>query len=218
MINWDQIDRVFLDMDGTLLDLHYDNYFWLTHLPRRYAELKNISLEASNDKLDQMFKAYRGTLRWYCLDFWASELDIDLIPLKYEVAEKVGYRPGAKRFLSFIRSQGLPAILVTNAHQGSVQVKFDHTDIESHLDRVITSHSLSLPKEDPAFWEALQTREPFDPSRTLFVDDNEDVLKSAETYGFKHLYSIAQPDSGHQARETSRYPMITDFSEVVIGH
>ena len=26
MINWQQIDTVFLDMDGTLLDLHFDNY------------------------------------------------------------------------------------------------------------------------------------------------------------------------------------------------
>ena len=38
MINWPQIDTVFLDMDGTLLDLHFDNHFWREHMPRRYAE------------------------------------------------------------------------------------------------------------------------------------------------------------------------------------
>ena len=37
------IDTVLLDMDGTLLDLHYDNHFWLEHLPQRYAELHGIS-------------------------------------------------------------------------------------------------------------------------------------------------------------------------------
>src|SRR5688572_6670841 len=35
MIDWNAVDTVLLDMDGTLLDLHFDNYFWLTHLPKR---------------------------------------------------------------------------------------------------------------------------------------------------------------------------------------
>lgn len=35
---WNAIDTVLLDMDGTLLDLHFDNHFWLQHLPQRYAE------------------------------------------------------------------------------------------------------------------------------------------------------------------------------------
>ena len=29
MVEWSKIDTVFFDMDGTLLDLHFDNYFWL---------------------------------------------------------------------------------------------------------------------------------------------------------------------------------------------
>ena len=38
MPRWRDIDTVFLDMDGTLLDLHFDIHFWQTHVPRRYAE------------------------------------------------------------------------------------------------------------------------------------------------------------------------------------
>ncbi|HNG60363.1 MAG TPA: haloacid dehalogenase, partial [Cellvibrionaceae bacterium] len=37
MIPWQAIDTLLLDMDGTLLDLHYDNYFWLEYLPRAFA-------------------------------------------------------------------------------------------------------------------------------------------------------------------------------------
>ncbi|HBT55971.1 MAG TPA: haloacid dehalogenase, partial [Pseudomonas sp.] len=33
MLNWNAIDTVLLDMDGTLLDLHFDNHFWLEHMP-----------------------------------------------------------------------------------------------------------------------------------------------------------------------------------------
>ena len=40
---WSDIDTVLLDMDGTLLDLHFDNHFWLEHLPQRYAELHGVS-------------------------------------------------------------------------------------------------------------------------------------------------------------------------------
>lgn len=38
MIDWSAIDTVLLDMDGTLLDLHFDNHFWQHHLPLRFAE------------------------------------------------------------------------------------------------------------------------------------------------------------------------------------
>ena len=33
MLNWSKIDTVLLDMDGTLLDLHYDSHFWLNVIP-----------------------------------------------------------------------------------------------------------------------------------------------------------------------------------------
>ena len=32
-------------MDGTLLDLHFDNHFWPKHVPRRYSEKHGISFE-----------------------------------------------------------------------------------------------------------------------------------------------------------------------------
>ena len=33
--DWSCIEVVCLDMDGTVLDLHFDNLFWLEVLPRR---------------------------------------------------------------------------------------------------------------------------------------------------------------------------------------
>jgi putative hydrolase of the HAD superfamily len=51
MINWNNIDTVLLDMDGTLLDLHFDNYFWLTHVPQRYAEAHGIDAEEAKTRL-----------------------------------------------------------------------------------------------------------------------------------------------------------------------
>ena len=51
MINWHAIDAVLFDMDGTLLDLHYDNYFWNCHLPQHYAALHQLPVAEAVDLL-----------------------------------------------------------------------------------------------------------------------------------------------------------------------
>lgn len=38
MFNWKTIDTVLLDMDGTLLDLHFDNHFWLSLVPQEFKQ------------------------------------------------------------------------------------------------------------------------------------------------------------------------------------
>ena len=43
-IDWDNVDTVLLDMDGTLLDLHFDSFFWKQHLPLRYSEIHRVEL------------------------------------------------------------------------------------------------------------------------------------------------------------------------------
>lgn len=74
---WHAIDTVLLDMDGTLLDLHFDNHFWMEHLPQRYAELHGVSRAMAQMELQPLFERNAGQLQWYCLDFWSAELKID---------------------------------------------------------------------------------------------------------------------------------------------
>ena len=89
IINWQKIETVLLDMDGTLLDLNFDNHFWQEHVPLRYAELHNISVEQSKSLLFPKFRSAEGTLDWYCIDYWSSELGLDIPKLKKEVASTV---------------------------------------------------------------------------------------------------------------------------------
>lgn len=213
-VDWEQIDTVLLDMDGTLLDLHFDNYFWLQHLPRRYVDTHGVSMEAAQEKLHGMFETYRGKLEWYCLEHWSEALDLDIRALKEEVQERIAMRPYAIEFLQRLRALNKKLVLITNAHPQSLSLKLDITSIDQWLDVVISSHQYRQPKEQQAFWHCLQEQEQFDPERTLFIDDTVSILESAATYGIKHLLCIHQPDS-QQERRIDAYPAIDHFDEIM---
>ena len=116
MINWTSLETVFLDMDGTLLDLHFDNHFWLEHLPKRYAEQYGLHPSEAKDKLIGMIMAEKGTLNWYCTDYWSERLAMDITGLKSEVGDRIGYRPHVADFLQALKTTGLQSVIVTNCH------------------------------------------------------------------------------------------------------
>jgi putative hydrolase of the HAD superfamily len=216
MINWQTIDTVLLDMDGTLLDLHYDNHFWMTHLPKRYAEQHSISIAESERKLHEHILELEGTLNWYCLDYWSESLGIDIPSLKKETKHKIKERPHVDTFLNALKINGKAIYLVTNSHPAGIEIKLSETNIEQYFTDVISSHQFQQPKEQQAFWQSLKNHITFDPERTLFIDDNLTVLNAAVNFGIKHILGIHQPDS-QQERILSDVPAIHHFDEIMIG-
>jgi len=214
LVNWDEIDTVLLDMDGTLLDLHFDNYFWLEHLPKRYAEIHKVDFATARAGLMENIRQYEGTLQWYCLEFWSEQLKVDIRSLKEEIKHKIQIRPHVTEFLTRLRQQHKKCLLITNAHPQSLSLKLEVTNIDKDLDIVISSHELNQPKEAQEFWHALQAREHFDPARTLFIDDTARILQSAQTFGIRHLLGIHQPDS-QIARTLEGFPAIHHFDEIM---
>ncbi|MFP5402333.1 MAG: GMP/IMP nucleotidase [Gammaproteobacteria bacterium] len=217
MIDWAQIDTVFLDMDGTLLDLHFDNHFWREHMPRRYAEYHGLDEAIARERLAQHYDRHAGTLNWYCIDFWSSELALDVVQLKEEVVHLIAVRPDVPAFLQALRASGRRVVMVTNAHPKSLGLKMRETRIDAWFDALISSHRLGLPKEHPDFWAALQTVEAYDPRRTLFVDDSLPVLESAKAYGIAHLLAVCNPDSKQPHKDSGPFRGITSFAEVMPG-
>ena len=215
MIDWDNIETVLLDMDGTLLDLQFDNYFWQQHLPRVYADKNQLSADESSRRLETRFHADHGTLKWYSLDHWSEQLQLDIPALKRELRHMVRVRPYALEFLRRLHDSDRDVVMVTNAHRKTLEIKMDHVDITPWFDRVVLSHDLESPKEDRAFWEKLQQLHPFDPARTLFIDDTERILESARDYGIAHLLTLLQPDSSRQKRIDTRFPGIHHFDEIM---
>lgn len=200
MIDWTRADTVFLDMDGTLLDLHFDNHFWLEHLPLRYAEHRRLSTDQARTEILSMINALRGTLNWYCTDYWSEQLQLDVTRLKAEVGDRIGFRPQAPEFLATLRRSGKRATILTNCHPDPLRLKLDRTGLESMVDDVISSHQLGAAKEDQAFWHALSQRTRYQPERSLMVDDSIPVLESARRAGIGQCLAILAPDSQQPPR------------------
>ena len=211
---WEEIDTVLLDLDGTLLDLYFDNHFFLEHLPGRLAEVRGVTLEDARAELRRRYSRVEGTLDWYCLDYWQRELQLDLVALKHEIAHLVNWRPHAPAFLEALAAGGKRRVLATNAHPGSMGFKFECLALGGHFDARYTAHELGAPKEDAAFWDRLQEREGFDPARTLFIDDNPRVLASARDWGLPHLLGIRRPDSRRPANALDGFTAVDDFDAV----
>ncbi len=209
---WEDIDTVLLDMDGTLLDLHFDNQFWLSHVPRRFAETRGIPLEQARETLLARYKAKAGTLDWYCVDYWTGELGLDIARLKQEIEHLIAVHPHVVPFLLAVRGARKRTVLVTNAHHKSITLKMRRTGIQRYLDAVVSSHTLGLPKERHGFWDRLQAVEPFDPGRTLLIDDSLPVLRAAREYGIRHLLGVRRPDSGARELPTGEFPSVATFA------
>lgn len=215
MINWSAIDTVLLDMDGTLLDLHFDNYFWQQYVPEAYAALHGIDVAGSKALLYPRFEAERGNLNWYCLDHWSAELGLDIVALKLEVKHLLAIRADADDFLKALADSGKQIWMITNAHPDALSLKLEHTGISGFFQRIISSHELGFPKEDQGFWRELQRAHPFDAARSLFIDDSESVLRAARTYGIGQLLTIAQPDSRLPLREGLEFVAVGHFRELL---
>jgi len=214
---WTAIDTVLLDMDGALLDLHFDNHFWLEHVPVRYAARYRLGRARAKAECMARYRSVFGTLDWYCIDYWSEQLGLDIMLLEREVSHRIAVLPHVVDFLDSLAVAGKRRVLVTNAHRKSLGLKMQHTCLHRHLDRLICSHDIGVAKEHPEFWPRFQEIEPFDPARVLFVDDSLPVLRAARKYGIDQLLAMRHPDRCQPPRKVEEFPSVLDFDEVLPG-
>ncbi len=206
--DWHAIDTVLLDLDGTLLDLAYDNYVWLARLPELYAERQGLSVSEAQAALAPKFRAWRGRLEWYSIEFWSRETGIDLEAVHRAEADRIAWLPGAQDFLHILRRRGKRQILMTDSHPTLLALKHSRTGVLDLLDAAYSSHQFGAPKQDPAFWPAAQAAAGFDPLRTLFVDDNPAVVQAALDAGLRWVYAVRHPDSSRAANDHPEFNAI----------
>ena len=204
MVDWERIETVMLDMDGVLLDLRFDNFFWLEHVPATYAEKHGLALEQARREILPRYRAAEGTLDWYCIAH-----------LKLAAADRIRVRPLVTEFLTALRELPLDLRLVTNAHRETLDIKMQRTGLAVFFDMLICSHDFAAPKEQAEFWRGFHAQHPFAPERALFIDDSLPVLRSARGFGIGALLAVDQPDSGQARKDTEEFRAISSFADIM---
>lgn len=214
-VDWSRVDHVLLDMDGTVLDLAFDNYFWGEVVPQAYADSRELSFEQAAAVLDPHFESLRGTLAWYSLSHWSRLTGLDLTALKCQHRERIAPVPGAEAFLDGLERRGLRPWVVTNADPAVLDIKLLHTGLAGRFEHIVSSHALDAPKEDPAFWSRLRRDFPHDPARALFVDDSLPVLTAASAAGIGQVIGIRWPDSRRPPRDIPGVPSVDRLGDLL---
>jgi len=209
------IKFVLLDMDGTLLDSYFDDYFWEHLVPEKYAEKHNITFGSAKEELMRKYKVHEGTLNWTDVDFWSKELDLDIAALKEQIKHLIEVHPHVEDFLKELKMHKKKVFLVTNAHYKSIALKLKKTRIGKYFDSVLSSFDVGYPKESPGFWKEAEKRLGFVKERTLFIDDSEEILKTAKRYGIKYILYKAMANSKVKPRKSNEFSHIIDFNELL---
>ena len=217
MVCWAEIDTVLLDMDGTLIDLHFDNHLWNVVVVQRFAQREGIGAALAADRLYRDMLGRKASLDFYSLDYWARQTRLDIDAIHEELKPLIRYRPGAESFTAAVRRSRRALFLATNAHPRSVAVKHRAIGLLDAVDGCVSAHEVGAPKEDDGYWRGLAQRlgETYDPARTLLVDDNDVVLAAAERAGVRHLLCVAQPDSTGAPRRDLPFRAIGHFREIM---
>ena len=213
--DWTRIDHVLLDLDGTLLDLDFDNHFWQSLVPQQWGAARGIDAVAARAMLQPRFAACEGTLPWYSTEHWSRELGLDIVALKRADADRIRWLPGAQQFLAAVRARGKRLVLLTNAHPQALAIKHERTGVLDHFDASFSSHQFGAPKEDPRFWQALAQVERYDPARSLFVDDSATVLSAARDAGIGLIRAIRRPDSVREPRVHGEFTAVDALVELL---
>lgn len=215
MIPFKDITFVLLDMDGTLLDKYFDDYFWEHLVPEKYAEKYNITFGKAKKELFSLYKSHEGTLNWTDIDFWSRELNLDIPVLKEQIKHLIEIHPHVEDFLKMLKKHKKKVYMVTNAHYKVLDIKLKKTEIGKYFDKCITSFEIGYPKEMINFWEKAEKIIKFDKDKTLFIDDTAEILKTARAFGIKHLLLKARANSKKQDKPTNNFPVLNDFKELL---
>jgi len=214
-INWHDIDTVLLDMDGTLLDRHFDDHFWLEHVPARWAARNGKDLEFSRTHLYDLFRSQENTLNWTDLDYWSDRLNLDIPLLKKEVEHLIAVHPFVVEFLIFLKQQRKSIWLVTNAHSKTLDLKMKRTMLGAYFTGIVSAHQVGLPKEDKGFWQALQSFIPYTPKKTLLGEDSETNLLTAAAYAIEYLVFVGRHSSMAPPLASDTFATIHYFKQLI---
>ena len=205
------------DMDGTLLDLAFDDLIWNTKLPERHAATHQCTLEQSISTLTNFYQTHKHTISWYSSKYWTEKVGVDVLKLQYDFKDKISPRLGCFELLENLNKQGYRCWLLTNADSVGLQLKLENVNLAPYFELIVSSEEIGYSKEFVEFWQILQDKYPFDPQHAVLIDDTAPVLRGAEKFGLEHLITILQPSSLQPVRNPHQlnYPALGHLTELM---
>ncbi|MEO1117601.1 MAG: HAD family hydrolase [Pseudomonadota bacterium] len=215
---FDDRETLLLDLDGTLLDLAYDNYVWLEALPTAFAAEKAVSEAEARQRILGRIERLRGTMNWYCLDDWSDALDFDVMAVKRAEDDRIAWLEGAEAFLHRARLAGYRLVLVTNSVRQLLEPKDGRTQVLTHMDAAYSSQDFGAPKETQTFWQRFSQVERIDRRDCLLIDDSAPVLHAGRTFGLGAVLGLRRPDTSRPARDLPGLPTAESVAELLLGN
>ncbi len=214
-LDWHSVDDVLLDMDGTLLDRDFDNFFFEEELPRRYAALHRLSEQAAREKLFALYRSVEGELAWTDLHYWTKTTGIDVVALTQELSGRICYLPGVEAFLGAVRAKRKRMTVLTNAHADGVAIKCRKTGVDKQVDRIVNAFEVGCLKMRSDYWPACRKLVGFDPGRALYIDDDEACLAAAQAFGIRHIFHSARSSTKLPPHPSSRYTPLENLQDLI---
>ena len=215
LIEWNAIDTVLLDMDGTLLDDHYEDFFWDVEVPKRYAAKYIITTKEANKRLQKLYYKHEKSMAWSDIDFWEKELDMKLWSIRHQLRHLVRLHPHTIRFLRFLKKHKKRIYLVTASHPKDIDFKFGYSKIGGYFDGICTSFDFGISKHDKLFWKNLQKKLKYDNNRTLFADDKEKIVRVAKSSGIKWVIVKSKSSSKKPANMPKNLLYVHHFDDII---
>ena len=194
-MKWNSIETFFLDLDGTLLDLAYDNYFWHEHIPNIYAKKYNMNFIQAKNDFEKKYKEKKDTLDWYSLNYWSQRIGVNLEHEVLNTKNKIQIFPGSINFLRNLKKHNLKIVLLTNCPRNMLHIKITQTKLWGYFDKIISSEDYGFSKENNNFWKCLDKELLYCKNTSVFIDDNQEVLKCSYNNDIKNVFCINFPDS-----------------------
>ena len=166
-------------------------------LPEAVAHNKGISLSDAKKDIYKTSKELYGTLPWYELKFWEDRYETNLIAIAEKNKSYAMFIDGAHEALQFIASLDKKVFFLTNCDSKLLKVKSSQVPLLNFADNWISSVDIGVVKEDQKFWKIALEKLNIQPSKSIFFDDNINIVNAATKYGIKKSVHVTEPTNNN---------------------
>ena len=190
MVKLNSTTAILSDLDGVILDQHYDRKFWQSWLPEHVANQTNQSIEKIQIEIQLKIDGQKGTLNWYDLNYWDDLLDVDCMEIIKEQEEKPSFLEGSLEALQELSTLKNPKHILTNGDPRLQEYKAEARNFLQFFDSIFYSMHAGYPKEKKEFWTLARHNLNLDFEDSIFIDDDFKVVTIAVKAGVKRVIWI----------------------------